>query len=60
MKRKTANLEFPEQGLLDLDEPGVVLAQVQTAQLATLVGALLIEIAAALAAGEEGDEQDHR
>ena len=60
MKRKTANLEFPEQGLLDLDEPGVVLVQVQTAQLATLVGALLIEIAAALAAGEEGDEQDHR
>ena len=60
MKRKTANLEFPEHGLLDLDEPGVVLAQVQTAQLATLVGALLIEIAAALAAGEEGDEQDHR
>jgi hypothetical protein len=60
MKRKTANLECPEQGLLDLDEPGVVLAQVQTAQLATLVGALLIEIAAALAAGEEGDEQDHR
>jgi hypothetical protein len=60
MKRKTANLEFPEQGLFDLDEPSVVLAQVQTAQLATLVGALLIEIAAALAAGEEGDEQDHR
>jgi hypothetical protein len=60
MKRKTANLEFSEQGLFDLDEPGVVLAQVQTAQLATLVGALLIEIAAALAAGEEGDEQDHR
>ena len=37
MKRKTANLEFPEQGLFDLDEPSVVLAQVQTAQLATLV-----------------------
>ena len=60
MKRKTANLEFPEQALFDLDEPSVVLAQVQTARLATLVGALLIEIAAALAAGEEGDEQDHR
>ena len=60
MKRKTANLEFPEQGLLYLDEPSLVLAQVQTAQLATLVGALFIEIAAALAAGEEGDEQDHR
>ena len=58
MKRKTANLEFPEQRLFDLDEPSVVLAQVQTAQLATLVRTLLIEIAAALAAGEEGDEQD--
>ena len=60
MKRKTANLEFPEQGLFDLDEPSVVLAQVQTTQLVMLVETLLIDIAVALAAGEEGDEQDHR
>ena len=60
MKRKTANLEFPEQGLFDQDEPSVVLAQVKTAQLIMLVEALLIEIAVALAAEEEGDEQDHR
>jgi len=60
MKRKTANLKIPEQGLFDLDEPSVVLAQVKTAQLIMLVEALLIEIAVALAAEEEGDEQDHR
>ena len=56
MKRKTANLKIPEQGLFDLDEPSVVLAQVKTAQLIMLVEALLIEIAVALAAEEEGDE----
>jgi hypothetical protein len=59
MKRKAANLE-PQQGLFDLEEPIVVLAQVQTAQLVMLVEMLLIEIAVALAAGEKGDEQDHR
>jgi hypothetical protein len=59
MTRKAANLE-PSQGLFDLDEPSVVLAQVKTAHLVTLVEALLIEIAIALATGEEGDEQDHR
>ena len=50
----------PQQGLFDLDEPSVVLAQIKTAQLTMLVETLLIEIAVALAAGEEGDEQDHR
>ena len=59
MKRKTANLES-QQGLFDLDEPSVVLAQVKTAQLVMLVEMLPIEIAVALAAGKESDEQDHR
>lgn len=59
MKRKAANLE-PPQGRFDLDEPSVVLAQVKTAQLVMLVETLLIEIAVALAAGEEDDEQNHR
>jgi hypothetical protein len=59
MKRKAANLE-PQQGLFDLDEPSVELAQVKTAQLVMLVEMLLIEIAVALVAGEESDEQDHR
>ena len=43
-----------------MDEPSVVLAPAQTAQLAMLVETLLLEIAAALATGEVGDEQDHR
>jgi len=59
MKRKAANLE-PQQGLFALDEPSIALAQVKTAQLVMLVETLLIEIAVALAAREEGDEQDHR
>ena len=59
MKRRAANFE-PQQRLLDLDEPSVVLAQVKTTQLVMLVETLLIEIAVALAAGEAGDEQEHR
>jgi len=59
MKRRAANLK-PQQGLFDLEEQSVVLAQVKTAQLVMLVEALLIEIAVALAAREESDEQDHR
>jgi hypothetical protein len=59
MKRKAAKLE-PQQGLFDLDEPSIVLAQVRTAPLVMLVETLLIEIAVSLAAGEESDEQDHR
>jgi hypothetical protein len=58
MKRKAAKLE-PQLGLFDLDEPSVALAQVRTAPLVILVETLLIEIAVALAAGEENDEQDH-
>ena len=46
MKRKVANHEL-QQGLFDLDEPSVVLAQVKTAQLVMLVETLLIEIAVA-------------
>jgi len=59
MKRKAAKLE-PQPGLFDLDEPSVVLAQIRTAPLVMLVEMLLIEIAVALAAGKEDDEQDHR
>jgi hypothetical protein len=60
MKRKSAILENPQQGLFDLDKPNVVVTPVQTAQLAMLVETLLIEIAVVLATGETGDEQDHR
>ena len=60
MKRRSTNLEKPQPGLFDQDEPSVALTPAQKTQLATLVKPLFIEIAAALATGEAGDEQDHR
>jgi hypothetical protein len=59
MARRDANIEDPQRGLFDRDEPSVALTPAQRAQLATLVAMLLIEIAVALATGEAGDEQDH-
>jgi hypothetical protein len=56
MKPKNASIQ-PD--LFEQDEPRVVLALSQTEQLATLVEALLLEIAAALASGEVGDDKDH-
>ena len=41
------------------EAPGVVLATAQMVDLATLVEALLREIATALANGEASNEQDH-
>ena len=60
MTRPTENLENPQPGLFDQEEPRVALAATLNARLTTLVEALLLEIAAALATGEAGDEQDHR
>jgi hypothetical protein len=60
MTRKAADIEDPQAGLFDRDEPSVALTPAQRANLATLVATLLIEIAVALATGEAGDEQDHR
>ena len=60
MTRPIENLENPQPGLFDQEGPCVVLAPAQNTRLTTLVEALLIEIAAALATGEAGDEQDHR
>jgi hypothetical protein len=48
-----------EPSLFDEDEPRVDLATAQKIELATLVKALLLEIATALANGEIGDDQDH-
>ena len=56
MAQKIANPENPQQGLFDQTEPSAVLMPKLTAQLATLVEALLVEIAAALANRETGDE----
>lgn len=59
MTRHIEHHKNPQPGLFELDEPSIALAPTQRAHLATLVDALLAEIAAALATGEAGDEQDH-
>ena len=56
MKPKSASLQ-PD--LFEQDEPRVLPAPSQKEQLATLVEALLLEIAKALASEEVGDDQDH-
>ena len=56
MKLKDASIQ-PD--LFEQDEPLVLPALSQKEQLATLVEALLLEIAAALASGEVGDDEDH-
>ena len=56
MKLKNASIQ-PD--LFEQDEPRVLLTHLQKEQLATLVEALLLEIAAALANEKVGDDQDH-
>jgi hypothetical protein len=56
MKQKAASRQ-PE--LFDVDDRQTSPIPAQREQLAVLVEALLREIAAALAAGEVGDDQDH-
>ena len=57
MKRQSEHLQ---RGLFDEDDPPVVLPAAQMAELTTLVEALLLEIAAALANGGVANDQDHR
>ncbi len=56
MKHKSASIQ-PD--LFEQNERRVLPVLPQKEQLATLVEALLVEIAAALASGECGDDQDH-
>jgi hypothetical protein len=56
MKHKNASIQ-PD--LFQQDEPRLLPALSQKEQLATLVEALLFEIAVALANGEVGDDQNH-
>ena len=56
MKLKNASIQ-PD--LFEQEEPRVLLALPQKEQLATLVEALLLEIAASLASGKVTDDQDH-
>ena len=55
----TRQFENPQPSLFDEDEPPIELAPAEKIGLATLVKALLFEIATALANGETGDDQDH-
>jgi len=57
MKQKAASRQ---RDLFDVDDCQTPPIPAQREQLAALVEALLREIAAALAAGEVGDDQDHR
>ena len=56
MKHKSAS---SQPDLFEQEEQRVLPSPLQKEQLATLVEALLLEIAVALAAGEVGDDQDH-
>ena len=56
MDHKSASIQ-PD--LFEQNRPRVVLIPSHKEQLAALVEALLLEIAAALANGEAGDDQDH-
>jgi len=56
MNRKPAS---PQADLFENNEPHVVPPPALKTRLATLVEALLLEIAASLATGEAGDDQDH-
>ena len=56
MKHKSAS---SQPDLFEQEEQRVLPSPLQKEQLAILVEALLIEIAAALANGEVGDDQDH-
>jgi hypothetical protein len=51
--------QTPQPSLFEEDMPSVVLAPAQMAELATLLGVLLLEIARALATGGIGDDQDN-
>ena len=60
MPRRTETRESIQLGLFDQGQPDVELSPTRRRQLAALIEALMIEIAAALATGEVGDDQDHR
>lgn len=60
MPRRTKTSESVRLGLFDQGQPDVELSPTRRRQLAALIEAMLIEIAAALATQEAGDDQDHR
>lgn len=60
MPRRTETRESIQLGLFEQGLPDVALSPARRQHLAALIEALMIEIAAALATGEAGDDQDHR
>ena len=60
MPRNTETRESTQLGLFEQGQPDVALSPTMRRQLAGLIEALMSEIAAALATGEAGDDQDHR
>jgi hypothetical protein len=60
MPRSVKARESLQPGLFEQGQPDVVLSPTRTQQLATMIEALLLEIAAALAIREVGDDQDYR
>ena len=60
MSQKAKNRESHQLGLLEQAPPHVELSVARKQQLAPLIEALMIEIAAALAKRESADEQNHR
>jgi hypothetical protein len=59
MAKKNGDLENPQLDLFGCKEPSVVLTPPDKMQLAALLEALLLEIAAALALKGAGDDQNH-
>jgi len=59
MRDRHADFEDRQPGLFDEERLKIALTPTQTSQLAKLIEALLVEIAAALATGEAGNEQDN-
>jgi hypothetical protein len=60
MPRKTETRESIQLGLFEQQQPDVELPPTRRQQLAALIEALMIEIAAVLTTMEVGNDQDHR
>ena len=60
MPKESETPKSLQLGLFEQGQPDVELSPARREQLAALIESLMIEIAAALAAGEAGDDQNHR
>ena len=60
MPRSTGTSGTEQLGLFEQEQANIALRPEQGQRLASLIEALLLEIAVALASEEAGDDQDHR